>query len=243
MTDLQGKTVVVTRAEADAGTLRHRLEARGARVVLVPAVSFEAAGVPILISRTLAALPRTAWIAFSSRNGVRFFATLLEERHVPLPDRIRLAAVGSGTAEELAARFRPPDLLAAVSTAEGLAAALLREANPHEGEILLPSASRGRWVLEKTLQEAGFRVRRLTVYRTRVAHLEDGPVSLPDNIDFVLFTSPSTVKGFLARTGMPPGAEVISIGPVTSRAAREAGLTVAREARRHDLEGLLEVLT
>ena len=44
MPDLQGKTVVVTRAEADAGPLRDRLESRGARVVLVPAVSFEAAG-------------------------------------------------------------------------------------------------------------------------------------------------------------------------------------------------------
>jgi uroporphyrinogen-III synthase len=243
MADLRGKTVVVTRAEADAGPLRQRLESRGARVITVPAVSFEAAGRSDQLSRSLEALSRTAWVAFASRNGVRFFDAILAARHVALPERSRLAALGTGTAEEIGRRFRPPDLIATVSTAEGLAASLLRTAHPHEGEILLPSAHRGRRVLAQMLRDAGFRVRRLTVYRTRVARSEDGPVSLPDHIDFVLFTSPSTVRGFLACAGWPAGAEVVSIGPVTSRAAREAGLSVAREARRHDLEGLLEVLT
>ena len=40
----------------------------------------------------------------------------------------------------------------------------------------------------------------------------------------------------------PRGARVVSIGPVTSEAAREAGLEVAVEAERHDVDGLIEAL-
>jgi uroporphyrinogen-III synthase len=35
---------------------------------------------------------------------------------------------------------------------------------------------------------------------------------------------------------------VVSIGPVTSEAAREAGLTVDVEAERHDVDGLVAAL-
>ena len=37
-------------------------------------------------------------------------------------------------------------------------------------------------------------------------------------------------------------ARIVSIGPVTSEAAREAGLTVDVEADRHDPDGLVEAL-
>ena len=39
-----------------------------------------------------------------------------------------------------------------------------------------------------------------------------------------------------------PAARVVSIGPVTSEAAREAGLEVDVEAERHDIDGLVEAL-
>jgi uroporphyrinogen III methyltransferase/synthase len=40
----------------------------------------------------------------------------------------------------------------------------------------------------------------------------------------------------------PNGARVISIGPVTSETAREAGLSVDAEAERHDIDGLVAAL-
>ena len=42
--------------------------------------------------------------------------------------------------------------------------------------------------------------------------------------------------------GIPDGARVVSIGPVTSATAREHGLEVHVEAERHDIEGLVEAL-
>jgi uroporphyrinogen III methyltransferase/synthase len=209
---------------------------------VVPAICFESAGESAEWSAALEALPEVSWIAFASGNGVRFFARRLAEAGASLPARVRLAAVGPGTAEEARQRLRPPALVAPVSTAEGLAESLIARARPEEGLVLLPAAEKGRRVLEERLREAGFRVRRITAYRTRTAEERDGGVELPAAVDYVLFTSPSTVRGFLARTPMPEGAEAVSIGPTTTREARAAGLSPVREARRHDLDGLVEVL-
>jgi uroporphyrinogen-III synthase len=45
-----------------------------------------------------------------------------------------------------------------------------------------------------------------------------------------------------SKNGVPEGAKVVSIGPITSEAAREAGLTVDVEAERHDIGGLVMAL-
>jgi len=62
--------------------------------------------------------------------------------------------------------------------------------------------------------------------------------------DYVTFTSSSTVRNFLEITGgeFPENARLVSIGPITSATAREAGLQVHVEAARHDLDGVLEAL-
>jgi uroporphyrinogen III methyltransferase/synthase len=46
----------------------------------------------------------------------------------------------------------------------------------------------------------------------------------------------------LGDRGLPDGARVVSIGPITSATARELGLEVHAEAARHDIDGLVETL-
>jgi uroporphyrinogen III methyltransferase/synthase len=62
--------------------------------------------------------------------------------------------------------------------------------------------------------------------------------------DFVTFTSSSIVRNFVeaAGNGIPEGARIVSIGPVTSQAIRDAGLAVDVEAERHDIDGLVGAL-
>jgi len=75
------------------------------------------------------------------------------------------------------------------------------------------------------------------------ATIVSGPEKRGD-ADFITFTSSSTVKNFMEASpnGIPEGAKVVSIGPITSEAAREAGLTVDIEAERHDIAGLVDAL-
>jgi uroporphyrinogen III methyltransferase/synthase len=62
--------------------------------------------------------------------------------------------------------------------------------------------------------------------------------------DYVTFTSSSTVRNLVAALDgrLPSDVRVVSVGPVTSEAAREAGLEVHVEAGRHDVDGLVEAL-
>lgn len=59
----------------------------------------------------------------------------------------------------------------------------------------------------------------------------------------VTFTSSSTVENFLA-LGLPwpKGMQVASIGPITSQTARDKGLNVDVEAKRHDIDGFVEAI-
>ena len=75
---------------------------------------------------------------------------------------------------------------------------------------------------------------------TAVAH---GLKMADEGADMITFTSSSTVENFLA-LGLPwpQGMLVASIGPITSRTARDRGLTIAVEAPQHDVPGLVEAI-
>jgi uroporphyrinogen-III synthase len=127
-----------------------------------------------------------------------------------------VAAIGRATA----AAMGGADLVPRVSTQEGLLAEMPRPA----GRVLFAGAEGARRLLVQEL-DADF----LPLYRT----IELTP-TVPE-VDLVVLTSASTARAF-ARLGTP--VPVVSIGPETSRAAREAGLEVVAEAATHDLPGL-----
>ena len=62
------------------------------------------------------------------------------------------------------------------------------------------------------------------------------------DVDAIFLASPSAVAGLLARAHVPESVSIITIGPSTTRAAREAGLRVAGEAAGRDLEGMIEAI-
>jgi uroporphyrinogen-III synthase len=121
----------------------------------------------------------------------------------------RVAAVGHATA----AAWGEVDLIARVSTQEGLLEAL-----PHPtGRVLFAGAEGARRLLVDRLG-ADF----LALYRTKLLRPSEPPEG-----DLAVVASPSAARAF-ADLGM--GVPVVSIGPQTSAAARALGLVVAAEA-------------
>jgi uroporphyrinogen-III synthase len=64
------------------------------------------------------------------------------------------------------------------------------------------------------------------------------PAAFPD-AEFVVVASASAARALAAAA---PGRACVSIGPVTSSAARESGLRVAAEAETPDVEGLVRAV-
>jgi len=67
-----------------------------------------------------------------------------------------------------------------------------------------------------------------------------------DEIDWLTFTSSSTVKNVVAAVGADRArasrARIASIGPTTSATLREAGLEPTVEADPHTIPGLVEAI-
>jgi uroporphyrinogen-III synthase len=157
------------------------------------------------------------WVVVTSPNGADEVAR--RARNLP-----KIAAVGPGTAETLRAHGIEPALVASVSTADGLAA----ELGQPEGRVLYLAAEEAR---RAPIEALGADY--LPLYAT-VALSPDPPEG-----DVVVLASGSAARAYAAIGGRAPA---ISIGPETTRAASSAGLTVAVEARAHDLDGLVAAL-
>jgi uroporphyrinogen III methyltransferase / synthase len=206
--------VIVTRPAAQAGPLAEALERLGHEAVLCPVLAIEPLGD--------GAVDTTGydWVVITSVNGAAEFA---RRRTGPLP---RVAAIGPGTADALAAHGIGVDLVPSVSTQEGLVAELPRP----PGRVLFAGAEDARRHLVEELG-ADF----VPLYRTVSRRLAVAPEG-----DVVVLASASAARAFaVLRRDIP----AVSIGPQTTVAARAAGLRVIAEARTHDLQGLLRAVT
>lgn len=235
---LFARKVIVTRTAEQAPGLSSRLRQLGARPVELPSI---AAGPPADGGRALreaaAALAAGAyrWVVFTSANAVEPLMAHLRDARVFGSSLV--AAIGPGTADRLRAWRIEADLVPEEFVAEGLV-----EAFPAgEGRVLLPRAAVGRDVLPRGLAAKGWDVDVVEAYRTN-------PVTPPPEwhqaaagADAITFTASSTVAAYV-RSGLPVPPVVVCIGPVTARAAREAGLEVAAEADPHTIDGLVAAL-
>jgi uroporphyrinogen III methyltransferase/synthase len=243
---LHGRTVAVTRARAQASGLAQRLTRLGAAVVETPAIRIQPRPVSDDVAQAAREIGSFAVVCVTSPNG----ATLLLDAVEAVGGDARsfagveVAAIGPGTAAELTRRGIRPDIMAEVSTAEGLLDSL-SDVDVAGERVLVARASEARDALPDALRARRADVVVVPLYDTVAEDLTEAEIAAVERADFITFTSSSTVKFFmdaLGERGLPNGARVISIGPITSATARELGLEVHAEASTHDIDGLVETL-
>ena len=243
---LHGRTVAVTRARAQASGLAERLTRLGAEVVQAPAIRIEPRPVTGELAQAAREIGSFALVCLTSPNGAGLLLDAVEAVGGDARSfaGVEVAAIGPGTAAELARRGIRPDMVAETSTAEGLLDVL--GAIEVVGErVLVARAAEARDALPDGLSARGADVVVVAVYDTVAEKLGEDQLAALERADYVTFTSSSTVRFLMESLGgnpLPNGARVISIGPITSATAREHGLDVHAEAQQHDIEGLVAAL-
>lgn len=245
---LFGKRIVVTRATEQAPALSGRLRELGAEVFEVPAVRIARLDLDPL-REALEELSGYDWLVFTSRNGVTLFweQLLVSGRDARSLAGLRIAAVGAATAGALLEHGIAVDVIPERFVAEGLIDALRERGDVGGARVLHVGAEGARDVLRVGLEELGTDVTLLPVYRSVPqpegaenlrAALEHGEVGL------VTLTSASAVTGLIDAVGEDAarGVSAASIGPITSEAARNAGLDVAIEATESTIDGLVDAI-
>jgi uroporphyrinogen III methyltransferase/synthase len=244
---LQGLTIAVTRARAQASGLAARLRDLGAGVVEAPAIRIEPRPVTGELARVCDRIGEYALVCLTSPNGVALLFDALGTRgkDARALAGARVAAIGPATAGALAARGIRADVVPERAVTEALVDAL-DDVDANGGPVLVARAAEARDLLPDALRDRGAEVDVVALYDTVREPLSEAVAAALASADYVTFTSGSTVSNLLAATGgspaLPASARVVSIGPVTSAAARESGLVVHVEATRHDIDGLVEAL-
>jgi uroporphyrinogen III methyltransferase/synthase len=237
--------VVVTRARAQASALARRLAGLGAEVIELPAIRIEPRIATDDVRRAVDDIYSYALVCLTSPNGVRllFEALADAERDARSLANATVAAIGPGTAASLREHGVIADIVPEESLAEALVEALA-EVDVEGRPALIARAAEARDVLPDALRERGAEVDVVALYETVAEQPSAESIEAAQEAEYVTFTSSSTVRNFVQAVGdrFPREARVISIGPVTSAAAREAGLEVHAEAERHDIDGLVTAL-
>jgi uroporphyrinogen III methyltransferase / synthase len=242
---LHGKRVIVTRARAQASGLARTLRELGAEVVELPAIRIEPRLDAPEVREAAAAIGIYELICLTSPNGVKLLfeamaAADLDSRALA---GVTVAAIGPGTARALAKHGVSADIVPERFVAEGLIEAL-GEIEVEGARVLVARAADARDVLPEWLEGKGAQVDVVALYETVREQPSEEAIAAAQEADYVTFTSSSTVTNLTEALGdrFPTGARVVSIGPVTTETAVEAGLSVDVEAERHDIDGLLQAL-
>ncbi|MDL2260565.1 uroporphyrinogen-III synthase, partial [Deltaproteobacteria bacterium OttesenSCG-928-K17] len=237
---LFGRRVLVTRSRKQASRLSEALSELGAEVWEKPTIDIEPVDDPMYFKNAFERLADYQWLVFTSPNGAEIFLTkLLEDgRDARALAGLKIAVVGPGTAGALKAFALKADLMPEKDyVAEGLLAALVK-AGVRGDKILLARAQEGRDVLLEGLVDAGAELTDLAVYKT--VH-PFWPEPLTERPDLVTFTSSSTVTGLAAKIAPEERKHypAASIGPITSKTARELGFPVVAEAAKSTVDDLV----
>lgn len=242
---LSGRSIVVTRAAAQASRLTRRLRDLGAEVVEIPTIEIvDPSDGGVALAAALDRLDQTAWLVLTSANGAQRVMGSAPD----LPSRLeqsgaRLAVIGPGTAQAFADHGLQPDLEPERFVAEGLLEVFPDPPSAGRARVVIAQAAAARPVLAEGLRAAGWDVEVVEAYRTARPRIAPELADSARGADVVTFTSASTVEGFVAGVdvdGFTP--RVVCIGPITAEAARAAGLRVDAVADPHTIEGLVDAV-
>lgn len=227
---LAGWKVLVTRPKNMISKTAAGLREKGAEVLELPAIRTEALEDKTLIREALDRIGDYQWLVFTSPTGVEVFFREMQDygKDIRALGVIKVAAIGEGTRKKLAERGILADLMPEVYDGDSLGEALASILEGSE-RVLIPRAEKGNENLVKLIEKTGARVDDIPTYHTiyESSVLIDEKKELESgSIDCVVFTSASTVKGFVEGTKCSDYSGILAacIGKQTKAAADAYGM-------------------
>ena len=244
---LAGWKVLVTRPRQHISKTADLLRQKGAEVLELPSICT----VPVedngRLYEAFEKLDTYQWIIFTSPAGVEIFFDEMDRKEMDVRSlgQAKIAVIGEGTKKKLKEHHLLADFVPGVYDGDTLGAELAKQLQGNE-KILIPRAEAGNKKLTELLEQTGAQVDDIATYTTRYekSRLIDEKKELETgSVDCVVFTSASTVKGFVEGTkGLDyTKVKAACIGKQTKAAADAYGMQT-RMAKKATIESLIELV-
>ena len=244
---LAGWKVLVTRPRQHISKTADLLRQKGAEVLELPSICT----VPVedngRLYEAFEKLDTYQWIIFTSPAGVEIFFDEMDRKEMDVRSlgQAKIAVIGEGTKKKLKEHHLLADFVPGVYDGDTLGAELAKQLQGNE-KILIPRAEAGNKKLTELLEQTGAKVDDIATYTTcyEKSRLIDEKKELETgSVDCVVFTSASTVKGFVEGTkGLDyTKVKAACIGKQTKAAADVYGMHT-RMAKKATIESLIELV-
>lgn len=247
---LFGKNILITRGMGQRDDVISKLRKLGANPISMPTIEIEEIKPNKDLDKAIHNLENFTYVVFTSINGVNIFFNRLFELNYDARKLagLKIGAIGSNTKAAIREYGLNVDFMPKEYVGESLVAELKKEISKDD-KILIPRAESGRPFIVEELAKI-CKVDEVKTYKTITSKQDNGYII--DNLKdldsyYLLFSSPSTFKNFIEIAGEDADSlikkgEIISIGPVTSQAIKEAGYEVYKQAKTYNYDGIVEML-
>lgn len=243
---LKDKKVLVPRGAGQAKSFSQLVEKYGGISIEIPLIAFRPVELTEQLQRTMNVIDTYDWIIFTSNVTVdTFFSFYKNKEHKSFP---KIAVIGKKTEEVLLEKgyeavFVPSAYVTEVFVDEFLPTI------QSGSKVLIPKGNLAREYISTSLSNHGVLVDEIVIYETYMP--DDSTDKLAqmlaaDQLDILMFTSPSTVNHFMSvveEYKLERHIErcVIScIGPVTEKTLHNFGLPVHVSPEEYTVKEMIE---
>lgn len=219
---LFGTNVCVTRSKQQAGGMVESLKDLGAQVTEINSIKIENSSKNL--NDYIEKLSTYEYIVFTSMNAVNIFFDYLMDISFDIRKiKASFAVIGHATEKALKDRGLIADIKAKEFVGEGLLEKLKTVVKTGDS-ILLPCSRGARSYLSDELRKLNCSVDVAHIYKPIRGALKNEKAF--DEVDVVIFTSPSTVRNMIEIVGLEGIKEKLSlaIGPITYKELKDNGI-------------------
>lgn len=188
---------------------------------------------PKALKEAIEKIKTYSWIVFTSSNGVRiFFEEFMREKDIRELCGLKFAVIGSGTYHTLQSFGIKADLMPESYTAKELGVEISKTAGKNE-KILIARAKGGSDFLNLELKDHDYE-------DLKIYDVCGGEEKNDGDFDFIVFGSSSAVGNFFEKGLELKNSTAVSIGDVTAKALRKAGVEKYIVAESFNAEGIVK---
>jgi len=239
---LFGKKVAITRPLHQSKRLSNLLSEKGANIIYLPTIEIMPIEPNNALTEAIRSIDRYDFIVFTSVNSVSIFIENLFGIGMDIRalHNTKIIPIGEATARLLRSNGIIPDFLPERFVSEGIID-ILRGMNIRNKRFLLPRAAQARDIISDYIKSEEGICDTIPLYKTM---LPASILPIDERFDIITFTSSSTVNNFIELYGKDALNEsiVASIGPVTTDTLKKHNVGVHVEAKRYDIEGLIDAI-